>query len=279
MHLVVLPDPETGGERLALTAPLFREAWQNDITTAAANTAHGILAGEPSVAGVVALARHAMDATSKLVDGLFARARNAGVACRAGCDHCCYQVVGVTPPEAIAIAIYLQEMLDEAAFARVVQRVTELHERARELSSAERFSPDHPCVFLDVEAGRCTIYAVRPLACRGMNSLDATECATRLRDPRARADFLARGTGGRSYLEPIRAFHAISAGLQLALFELYRLDMRPLELAHAMFLLLAGPESLASAWIEGRNPFEAALASDKSEDANLHALSGVLPER
>ena len=66
-------------------------------------------------------------------------------------------------------------------------------------------------------------------------------------DPEARAAFLAAGVGGRSFMEPIRAFHAVSAGLQLGLSELHGLDMRPLDLTAALDLLLNGPPALPDA--------------------------------
>jgi hypothetical protein len=134
--------------------------------------------------------------------------------------------------------------------------VAVLREKSRELSSTERFSPDHPCAFL--EGGRCSIYEVRPLSCRGMNSLDATECETRLRDPAARADFVAHG-GGHLFVEPVRAFRAVSAGLQLSLAKLYRLDSRPLDLVIVMDLLLRNGAALSNEWIGGRQPFDSAL--------------------
>ena len=84
-----------------------------------------------------------------------------------------------------------------------------------------------------------------------MNSLDAGECEQRLRDPAARAAFLADGVGGHSFLEPIRAFHAVSAGMQLGVSELYGLDMQPLDLVAALDLLLNGPEAIPDAWIAG----------------------------
>ncbi|WP_437734453.1 YkgJ family cysteine cluster protein [Sorangium sp. So ce1335] len=269
VHLTVHRDPASGNERVALRSPVFQEAWQNDVAAATANTAYAVLRGEPSVDGAIELARNAMAATSRLAAGLLARAPGGAVACRAGCDHCCYQSVGVTPPEALAIADHLKTTLSDAALARVTRRVSECRDRTRDLPSAERFSPDHPCPFL--ESGRCSIYEVRPLSCRGMNSLDAGECATRLRDPDARAAFLARGLGGRSFMEPIRAFQAISAGLQLGLSELFRLDMRPLDLTAAMHLLLTGPESLADAWIRGERPFEPARGADQGKDPGLGA--------
>src|SRR4029079_19658980 len=156
---------------------------------------------------VVAPPRNAMAATSRLIEGLMTRAPAGAVACRAGCDHCCYQSVGVTPPEALAIFDHLSRTLPDAELERVAAHVAAHRARTRDLSTAERFSPDHPCPFLDVTGGRCTLYEVRPLSCRGMTSLDAGDCETRLRDPEARAAFLAKGVGGRSFREPIRAFH------------------------------------------------------------------------
>jgi Fe-S-cluster containining protein len=274
LHLAVHRNPVTGEEALTLNGPVFKEAWQNDLAVAAANTAHGILRGEATLERTVELARNAMAATSRLADGLLARAPEGAVACQAGCDHCCYQAVGVTAPEALAIFDHLKSTRSSGELARVAAQVSEHDARTRGLSSQERFSPDHPCPFL--EAGNCSIYEARPLSCRGMNSLDADECATRLRDPDARAAFLASGRSGHSYLEPIRAFHAISAGLQLGLSELYHLDMRPLELTAAMQLLLAGPEAGPRDWISGEKPFESAVRAEATPDPGLQDLSGAL---
>ena len=270
VHLVLKRDPATGSEVVTLQAPLFREAWQDELSVGTANTARALLRAAPSVEGTVELARNAMSATSRLAEALLAQAPAGAVACKAGCDHCCHQPVGLTPPEALAIFAHLRQTLASDELASVASRLAQRARETRGLSSAERFSPDQPCPFL--ERGRCSIYEVRPLACRGMNSLDAEECKTRLRDPDARAAFLARGSGGRSFMEPIRAFHAISAGLQLSLSELYGLDMRPLELTAALDALLNGPESRSVAWLSGKPAFESALGGDNA----VPELSGVL---
>ena len=273
VHLVLHRDPVSGAEGVALVSPIFDEAWQNDVAAGAANTARGVLRDAPSIERAVALATNVMTATSRLTEGLLARAPQGAVACKAGCDHCCYQSVGVTPPEALAIQDHLRKTLPAADLAAVAAHIADRNERTRGLSSNDRFSPEHPCPFL--REGRCSIYEVRPLACRGMNSLDAGECATRLRDPAARAAFLADGSGGQSFMEPIRAVHAVSAGIQLGLSELYDLDMRPLELTAAMHLLLNGPASAADDWAAGKHPFESAVRGDWSADPNLRRLSGA----
>jgi hypothetical protein len=275
LHLAVNRDAATGGARVSLERPVFAESWQDELTAAAASTAYALLgdAPAPTLERVVELARNAMAATSRLAEGLLAR--GAGVACHAGCDHCCYQSVGVTPPEALAIVAHLRSTLTDAELAVMAAHIALRHGKTRSLSAAERFSPDHPCPFL--RSGRCTIYEARPLACRGMNSLDAGECARRLREPEARATFLAEGRGGHSFMEPIRAFHAISAGLQLGLSEIFHLDMRPLELTAAIHLLLDGPESIVSDWLRGERSFEPARSADAGNDPGLRELSGALP--
>jgi Fe-S-cluster containining protein len=257
VHLALHRDPESGRENVTLKAPLYAEAWQNEAVTGTANAVLDVLERAPTLERVVALARRLMASTSRLVAALLSRAPEGSVACKAGCGHCCYQVVAVSPPEALTIFDHLKRLREPAELEALRTRVRELYQRSRGLSSAERFSPEHPCAFL--EAGSCSIYEVRPLACRGVNSLDAAECESRLYDPSARAEFLARGHAGRCFVEPLRAFRAVSAGLELGLSELYRLDARALDLTAAMHTLFDGAPSVASAWLAGQQPFQGAL--------------------
>ena len=274
LHLALHRDPVSGREGIALQVPVFEESWQNDVAAGTANTAYATLGRAATLPGTVELARNVMAATSRLTEGLLAGAPAGAVACRAGCDHCCYQIVGVTPPEALAIFDHLSQTASDSELEEISARIAEARARTRGLTSAERFSPEHPCPFL--RAGRCSIYEVRPLACRGMNSLDAHECETRLRDPATREAFLAEAAPGHSFMEPIRAFHAVSAGLQLALAELYRLDMRALDLTAAMDLLLNGAESIPTDWIGTGHPFEPARTDDARDKEALQRMSGTL---
>jgi Fe-S-cluster containining protein len=274
LHLALHRDPATGREGIALEVPVFEEAWQNDLALGTANTAYATLGRAATLAGAVDLARHVTTATSRLIEGLLARAPSGAIACRAGCDHCCYQLVGVTPPEALAIFDHLSRTASDAELAELAPRIAAARARTRGLSAGERFSPHHPCPFLEQPTGRCTIYEVRPLACRGMNSLDAKECEARLRDPETRAEFLAGRELGHTFLEPIRAFHAVSAGLQLALAELYRLDMHALDLTAAMDLLMNGDEAIPADWIGTGAAFVPARTDDERDPA-LQRMSGV----
>jgi Fe-S-cluster containining protein len=271
LHLVL--HPVAGADPyVTLAAPLFEEQWQNDVATSAANTALTALRAGVEKGAVVELAREAMRATSKLADGFLERGANGQVACKAGCDHCCHQSVGVTPAEGLAIVEHLLRTRSAEALAQVKERVATARVRTRGLTAEQRYSPDHPCPFLVDSA--CSIYEVRPLSCRGMNALDAEECKTQLRDPLARAEFIKNGGGGHSFMEPIRAFHAISAGIQLGLSELYHLDMRPLDLAAAVDELLSGAASLTDDWLAGKPALAAAHGGDSTNNPHGQHLSG-----
>ena len=265
VHLSLHRDPATARETARVTTPLYAEQWLNETVAGSVNTVLGVLGQEPTPERVTEAARRLMTLTSELVTHLLSRAPEGAVACQSGCDHCCHQVVGVSAPEALALFEHLQRTRSPAELERLKAHVVMLHERARGVTSAERFSPEHPCVFLD--GGSCSVYEVRPLACRGVNSLDAADCERRLRDPEARAEYLERGHGGHCYVAPLQAFRAVSAGLQLAVSELYDLDPRGLDLTAAIHLLFQADTSVATAWLRGEQPFEEALRENQSGHA------------
>jgi hypothetical protein len=273
-RLIVLErDPHGRGERVSLARPLFNDGWQNEVAVGAASTAHATLGDAPTLAKAVALARNAMAATSKIAEGALAQAPERPPACRAGCAHCCHQAVGVVAPEVLAIHDHLRKTRTRDGLAAVADRVRRADDRTRGLPAAERLSPELPCPFLE-DDGQCGIYPARPLACRGANSLDAATCERTLHDPEARAQLLAGALPIPCYLEPIRAAHAVTAGLQLGLGELHAFAMVPLELTAAMRILVDDPDAVSRAWLAGEDPFAAARGADVTDDPRSFELSG-----
>jgi hypothetical protein len=88
--------------------------------------------------------------------------------CRAGCAYCCRVRVEVTVPEVLPIVMHLRTL----APAQQTERMRRLQQRASRPSGEE-----DDCGFLD--AGHCSIYALRPAACRKAHSLALTPCETR----------------------------------------------------------------------------------------------------
>ena len=103
------------------------------------------------------------------------------VACRAGCPHCCVLTVTVLLPEAAAIALHLVWTLTVEELSVLAARLDLQRRLVRWMEDGERVRRQHRCAFLD-ESGRCTIHPVRPLACRGLTSLDSRLCQEAL-DP------------------------------------------------------------------------------------------------
>ena len=106
-----------GNEHVTFSAPVFGVPWLDEVALGAVNTTLGVFGEKPSFALAAALAERAMAATSRLGESLLQRAEPGAVACRAGCDHCCHQSVGVTPPEALAIVAHLKQTFSPEALA------------------------------------------------------------------------------------------------------------------------------------------------------------------
>lgn len=272
VHLVL--EVRAGARRVAsgFTRPLFDEPWQDNLALATANATLRHLGETPALENTYELAQETLAALSKLAEGL-AEQSPRKVACHAGCDHCCHQSVGVTGVEAVTIVNHLKTHLDSASLERLAKRVSEARKHTRGLSYAERHSPDLPCVFLDSNRG-CSIYPVRPLVCRAVNSLDAEQCRANLREPEQRARYLATGQGADALLGPIRASHAMSAGVQLAGTDAFGLDMQPLDLVAAIDELLQDP-TLAERWLSERTSLSRAAGSNATRNAQLRSVAGV----
>ena len=275
VHLKLVSDHGSGEPRLELALPVFAEDWQNRLTLATANTAFGLLRQDRSLSATSQLGKKAMEATSTLTASLLSRAPEGALACREGCAHCCHQRVGVTVPEALAIFATLEATRSPAELGGLGERVERAYRATRGLTRDERNSPEHACPLLD--NGLCSVYEVRPLACRGAHSTDEQACRSKLHDREQRAAYERGELPGHSFVEPVRAVHAISAGLQLGLHEGLGLDMRPLDLTAALHVLLSeAAETKAQRWFEGSPAFAEAYGGDATDDQGQVELSGAV---
>jgi Fe-S-cluster containining protein len=271
VHLIV-QGSSAGRVVAGLSAPLFAEPWQDTLALTTANAVVRHLGETPTASNVAALTTEAMNALSKLTEGLAAQSERP-IACSAGCAHCCHQSVGVTGVEALTIAHHLKATWGQAELDGLRERTRAMRARTQGMTYKERHAPSLPCVFLG-DAGKCTIYAVRPLVCRAVNSLNADECRENLHDESKRTAYLESGHGASALLGPVRASHAMSAGLQLAGADVYQLDMRPLDLIAVMDLLL-DDEAAQSRWLAGEPAFEAASGSDATSNVQLRNIAGL----
>lgn len=132
--------------------------------------------------------RHLLPALRTIDDVLIAHAQAASersgksITCREGCGVCCHQLVPIVPIEARWLADYVESLPEDrrviarSRFTDAIRQLTEsdlldrvmaagtLAGRPLRRLAAEYFHLRIPCPFLD--EGSCSIYPVRPLACR-----------------------------------------------------------------------------------------------------------------
>jgi|GEM_PF-2250001 len=117
-------------------------------------------------------ARHAQE----LFEINAARLPSGHLACGAGCASCCNAHVGVEMAEAFVILEYLRRTRSDDTVDDLLARTAARASEVAGLDPATRWAARVPCIFLDPDAGTCTIYEARPLACRGYNSTNRDAC-------------------------------------------------------------------------------------------------------
>lgn len=90
------------------------------------------------------------------------------LACRKGCSHCCSQMVVVTAPEAFYVAREIRKRPEMA------EAVREVATQTATLTLDERLGRNIFCPML--KDAICSIYATRPLGCRGFVSTNLDAC-------------------------------------------------------------------------------------------------------
>lgn len=205
----------------------------------------------------------ALDAVFRLADATW-NARRANVrymleapapACKAGCGWCCHQQVGVSAPEAIRIAAHIRA-LPEAEGGPMAARVKQVAESTRGMTTLKRAQARTACPFLGADGG-CMIYAVRPLRCRGVHSIDVDFCIACYEDLEGMRAKLQAGELKPVFLDtPERIFDSALAGVLKALGKGAPKAVVSLEMSAAVAALLANPK-LGERWLMGARPDKA----------------------
>lgn len=176
--------------------------------------------------------------------------------CQTGCAWCCYQQVGVTAPQALHIAKFLRTGNSSLTTEEAMSRLEAADKKLHGLDKIDRLAVAEPCVFLS-KGNTCEIYAVRPFACRGANSIDAEFCrrlVEELNEVRGELD----NDGGRPWIHalPFQSMAALQDAILTATTEV-GLSEEKLELTAAVRIALAYPDA-AQKWCDGEDIFVAA---------------------
>lgn len=207
-----------------------------------------ILSGPPAAFSTVELARKINEHTDRSIRHVHAACHDGHrVACRSGCTYCCMVPVAASAPEVLAIATFVREHFDEARQAALDRRVEANISATEGMDMGQRDRVRLDCPFL--EAGKCTVYEVRPMACRGYSSYNVEDC---------RADYEHPGSGVEMHANGLRelVFGAIREGLAVAC-KSASVEFRLLELVRA-YKIASKDSTLAETWRSRPDAFETA---------------------
>ena len=168
--------------------------------------------------------------------------RLSAVECRRGCVFCCHLNVGVTALEAVRIAAALRR----TAAAGRQGAVLAADDRSARRGAQERFKLKAPCALL--ADGACSVYELRPLACRALLSLSANLCELELEE---------REAGRTAQVPTLVMPRLIAAGYisgEVAALDDLGLASHLGELTASVALLLRKPATLER-WLAGEDAF------------------------
>jgi hypothetical protein len=133
------------------------------------------LADHPTLAQAFAVVAQAADTAEHVTARVMALAPPPDrIACRAGCAFCCELRVAVTPPKALRIAASLRENCSPEELENLQQRLAETEQQTCGQDWEEHVALRLPCPLL-IDS-HCSAHTIRPLSCRGYNSVDLDRC-------------------------------------------------------------------------------------------------------
>ena len=205
---------------------------------AAAEESLKILSEPPTASITIELARTINDLTDRSIAQVHAACHDGHrVACQSGCTYCCTFPVAASAPEVLAIATVVRERFNDERRAALDARIEANLTATAGMNMSQRDRVRLDCPFL--EAGKCSVYDVRPIACRGYSSYSVEDC---------REDYERPGTGVEGHTNGLRelVFGAIREGLAVAC-KSASAEYRLLELVRAYKIASADP-TLAETW-------------------------------
>ena len=177
-------------------------------------------------------------AFDKVTDGL----KNP-ISCKPGCSYCCHYHVMVSATEVFAIAEAV-ERLPTSTRAVVKKRVQDVSVQTKGMPRDAYIHTNIECAML--QDGKCSVYAARPVACRGHHSADVAACKETFDDVHSAA------MAPKDYQREVvfRAFDNV----QLASNHSAGVDTSKYELHAALLAALTNPASFKR-WKSGKAAF------------------------
>jgi Fe-S-cluster containining protein len=182
-----------------------------------------------------------------LGDQILARS-GTQLACCSGCAFCCYFKVDVRAQQAFLIADYIRRYFTSEEIAAVVKKAKKNVDLIALMSAAEQEATNIECALL--KDGRCSVYPVRPLACRKHHAQDVRPCKFAYDHP----DQPDHPQAQKTYFPPYASALSVVAKAIHAAYTEAGYDSNAYDLNAAIVEALTNPKS-EKRWRDGKNAF------------------------
>lgn len=162
------------------------------------------------------------------------------IECAKGCAFCCHVTVTAMAPEIFHVANQLRAMPD---YETRLIRIRSADANTRGLGGYERALKKLPCGLL--EDGACSVYTVRPSACRGMTSVAMAMCERAFNGENVQVSTPSVWTLLRNAHKQAMWAALVAAGLPSESYEFH----------HALVTVLDTPDA-ESRWLAGEDIFK-----------------------
>jgi len=215
-----------------------------------------VLAEDQSLQGTVAFVDATVASLDMILEVIAQPLRP--LACQSGCSYCCHLKLGASVPEVIALAAHLRTNDTETDLKAVRTRVDAYVERTAGLNGNRRMMAREACPLLADD--RCVAYPMRPLTCRGWNSLDVSYCRRDFESPESRQSALL-------FRPQIQAARSVLAGIEAGL-SILGLQHDQIDLVAGLRIALDAPlEELHRRWRAGEPVFDTARDDAQTREA------------
>jgi len=184
------------------------------------------------------------------------------VACKAGCNFCCFIRVSALAPEALRIADHIEKHFTKEVRDETLISIDRFLAIATTMTPRERFLKPTLCPLN--KNGLCTVYDVRPAACRSHHSYSVEQCQIAFDDWEKEHPIIRSAM--RKYCS-----EAIVLALSDVL-DFLEIDPRSLELPEALKIALETPGAEPQCR-SGEDVFGAAYLEDVHEVADARFSS------
>lgn len=119
------------------------------------------------------------EAIDQLIESFSARCQqsNVNIDCKKGCEYCCHQPVFANIQEVLLVVQYIKSNFSTKEIEEITQKAKAKKEISASGKAKDLIKFSHACPLL--KDGACSVYSVRPMACRIYMSSDVKSCIKR----------------------------------------------------------------------------------------------------